>query len=69
MVEAIAMRNYPIIRASVMLLALSYSIIYLILDILYAAVDPRIKADFKNQPFFGSRMRRRRFAQKERAHA
>lgn len=68
MVEAIAKRNYPVIRASVMILAASYSIIYLILDLLYAAVDPRIRADFKNQAFFGSKMRRRRLLRKEGAN-
>jgi peptide/nickel transport system permease protein len=46
MVEAIAMRNYPVIRASVLILAVSYSAVYLIMDLLYAAVDPRIKAEF-----------------------
>ncbi len=46
MVEAIGFRNYPAIRASVLLLALSYCLIFLILDFLYAFVDPRIKADF-----------------------
>ena len=64
LVEAIAIRDYPIVRATVILLAASYSIIYLILDLLYAAVDPRIRADFKNQAFFGSRMRSRRLARK-----
>jgi peptide/nickel transport system permease protein len=46
MVEAIAMRNYPVIRASVLILAVSYCGIYLILDLLYSLVDPRIKAEF-----------------------
>jgi peptide/nickel transport system permease protein len=46
MVDAIALRNYPVIRASVLILAVSYCFIYLILDLLYAMVDPRIKADF-----------------------
>ena len=69
MKEAIDARNYPVIRASVMLLAVSYSVIYLILDLLYAAVDPRVKADFKNQAFFGSRMRSRRLSRKEGTHA
>jgi peptide/nickel transport system permease protein len=46
MVEAIAMRNYPVIRASVLILAVSYCFIYLILDLLYSVVDPRIKAEF-----------------------
>ena len=67
MMEAIAMRNYPIIRASVLILAISFSLIYLILDLLYAAVDPRIKADFKSQALFGSRSRSRRLAGKEAA--
>jgi len=48
LVEAISMRDYPVIRASVLILAVSYSIIYLVLDLMYAAVDPRIKADFKD---------------------
>jgi peptide/nickel transport system permease protein len=76
MVEAIAMRDYPVIRASVLILAISYSIIYLVLDLLYAAVDPRIKADFKNQSFFGKGPRPgtktkkdRRFSQRGDAHA
>lgn len=69
MVEAIAMRNYPVIRASVMILAASYSIIYLVLDLLYAAVDPRIRVDFANQAFFGSRLRGRRLSRKGNAHA
>lgn len=68
MVEAITMRNYPIIRASVLILAVSYSIIYLVLDLLYAYVDPRIKADFESQAFFGSKRRSRRLSGKEAAH-
>jgi peptide/nickel transport system permease protein len=68
MVEAIAMRNYPVIRASVLILAVSYSIIYLVLDLLYAAVDPRIKADLKNQALFGSGVRKGRFPRKEKAY-
>ena len=65
MVDAIAMRNYPVIRASVLLLAISYSVIYLILDLLYAAVDPRIKADFKGKAFLGVSLRKNRFFRKE----
>ena len=69
MVEAIAMRNYPIIRASVLILAISYSVIYLILDLLYAAVDPRIKADFESQSFFGAKPRKGRFSRRVEADA
>ena len=68
MVEAIAVRNYSIIRAAVLLLAVSFSVIYLILDLLYAAVDPRIRADFKSQAFFSARQRSKRLSQKEEAH-
>jgi peptide/nickel transport system permease protein len=67
MVDAIAMRNYPVIRASVLVLAISYSIIFLILDLLYAAVDPRIKADFKGKASLGVSLRRGRFFRKEKA--
>lgn len=70
LIEAIAMRNYPVIRASVMLLAVCYTIIYLVLDLLYAAADPRIKADFKTQDFFGSRKRKiKRLAREESVNA
>ena len=69
MVEAIAMRNYPVIRASVLILAVSYSVIYLILDLLYAAVDPRIKADFENQSFFGIKPKKGRLPKKAEAGA
>ena len=68
MVDAISMRNYPVIRASVLILAASYSIIYLILDLLYAAIDPRIKADFKRQTFFLARRRRKQLPQKGDVH-
>ena len=69
MVEAIAQRNYPIIRASVLLLAVSYCVIFLVLDLLYAYADPRIKADFANQDFFGSQARKRRRFRKEGGYA
>jgi peptide/nickel transport system permease protein len=68
MVDAIAMRNYPVIRASVLILAVSYSVIYLVLDLLYAAVDPRIKADFKRKALPDSRLRRGHFSKKVKAH-
>ena len=68
MVDAIAMRNYPFIRASVLLLAISYSVIYLILDLLYAAVDPRIKADFKLSTFPMIKQLRGHFSRKVKDH-
>ena len=46
MVSAISTRDYPLIRGSVLLLAVSYSMVNLLVDFLYAFVDPRIKAQF-----------------------
>lgn len=47
MVEAIKMRNYPIVQGGVLFIALAFSIVNLLVDLLYAYVDPRIKAQFK----------------------
>lgn len=46
MVNAISTRDYPQVRGSVMLLAISFSVVNLLVDILYACVDPRIKQQF-----------------------
>ena len=45
--QAIANRDYPIIRSSVVLLALVFSLIMLLVDLVYAFVDPRIKAQYE----------------------
>ena len=42
MLEAINMRDYPIIQGGVLFISLSYCFINLIVDLLYAVVDPRI---------------------------
>lgn len=47
MVEAINNRDFPQLRAAIILTAISVSVINLLIDLLYAAVDPRIKATFK----------------------
>lgn len=47
MVEAINNRDFPQLRAAIILTAVTVSVVNLIIDILYAAVDPRIKAGFK----------------------
>ena len=49
MVTAINSRDYPQIRGSVLLLAFTYSIVNLLVDILYAYLDPRIKAQYMNE--------------------
>ena len=48
MVASINSRDFPQLRASVLLVAVTVSFANLLIDILYAAVDPRIKAGFKN---------------------
>jgi len=49
MVNAITTRDYPLIRGSVVLLAVSFSMVNLLVDFLYAFVDPRIKAQFSGK--------------------
>lgn len=47
MIDSIARRDFPIIQGSVLLVALAFSFINLLVDILYAYVDPRIRAQYK----------------------
>lgn len=47
MVEAITTRNYPVVQGGVLFVALAFSLVNLLVDILYAYVDPRIKAQYK----------------------
>jgi peptide/nickel transport system permease protein len=42
LVEGILARDYPIVQASVLVVALAFVIVNLFVDVLYAAVDPRI---------------------------
>ena len=46
MVAAIKSRNYPAVQGGVLYLALMCSLINLVVDLLYAYVDPRVKASF-----------------------
>jgi peptide/nickel transport system permease protein len=48
MLTAINQRDYPAVRASVLFFAFVISVIMLIVDLVYAAIDPRIKAQFVN---------------------
>ncbi|MEE1557082.1 MAG: ABC transporter permease subunit, partial [Alphaproteobacteria bacterium] len=43
LVEAILMRDYPIVQNLVMLIALVTVLINFLVDLLYAVLDPRIK--------------------------
>ena len=43
LVQAISNRDYPLVQAAVLYLAVAFVIVNLIVDILYAYLDPRIK--------------------------
>lgn len=46
MITAIKSRDYPCIQGSVIFIAVIFSLVMLMVDILYAWVDPRIRAQF-----------------------
>lgn len=45
---AIRQKNIPVVMGSTLFLAVLFSLIILIVDILYALIDPRIKAKYEN---------------------
>ena len=47
MVTAIKGRDYPAIEGSVVLVAVAFGIVMLLVDIIYAFIDPRIRAQYK----------------------
>lgn len=49
MMSAISNRDYPAINGCVLVLSVSICIVNLIVDVLYAYVDPRIKAQYESQ--------------------
>ncbi len=46
MVDAIKARNYPVVQGGVLFIAIAFSLINLLVDILYAYADPRIKSQY-----------------------
>lgn len=46
MVKAIGNRDYPVVRGSVVVLSIVFSIIMLLVDIAYSFIDPRIKSQY-----------------------
>lgn len=62
LVAAINNRDYPQIRGSIILLAITFSLVNLLVDIIYAYIDPRIKAQYQSA-------NRRRVKAKEAASA
>lgn len=48
LLKGISSRDYPVVRSSVLILAIFSALIILLVDIVYAFVDPRIKAQYAN---------------------
>lgn len=46
-IDSIKTRNMPVVQGGVLLLALSFSIVNLAIDILYGYIDPRIKSQYQ----------------------
>ena len=49
MLDSISQRNYPVIMGGVLLLAAIYSIVNLLVDIIYSFADPRIKSQYQTR--------------------
>lgn len=49
LVEAVGNRDYPAVRGSVVVLAILFSMVMLLVDLCYAFIDPRVKAQYENQ--------------------
>ena len=47
MVDAIRARNYPVVQSGVLVIALVFSVVNLLVDIMYAYIDPRIGARYE----------------------
>ncbi|MCL2381786.1 MAG: ABC transporter permease [Treponema sp.] len=47
MVHSIMTRDFPIIQGGVLMIAVAFSFVNLLVDILYALVDPRIRSQYK----------------------
>ena len=47
MVSSIMQRNYPVVQGGVLFIAIAFSIVNLLVDLVYAYIDPRIKAQYK----------------------
>jgi peptide/nickel transport system permease protein len=47
MVEAIKMRDFPVVQGGVLVIAIAFCIINLLVDLLYAYVNPRIRSQYK----------------------
>jgi peptide/nickel transport system permease protein len=48
MISAISNRDYPMVQGGVLFIAVAISIVILLVDLLYALIDPRIKAQYRS---------------------
>lgn len=46
MVTAIKSRDYPAVQGAVIMVSIAFSVVMLLVDLLYAAIDPRIRSQF-----------------------
>lgn len=44
-VDSVSNRDYPAVQGSVLVLATTFVVVNTVVDLLYAAVDPRVKYD------------------------
>lgn len=58
MTTAISNRDYPVIRTCVVILALIFGVIMLLVDIIYAYIDPKIKAKYENESAKGRKVKK-----------
>jgi ABC-type dipeptide/oligopeptide/nickel transport system permease component len=42
-VQAISARDYPLLQGCILVIALSYVVVNLLTDVVYAIVDPRVR--------------------------
>lgn len=47
MVDAIRMKDFPLVQGAVLFIALAFSLVNLFVDILYAYINPRIRSQYK----------------------
>lgn len=48
MVESIKMRDFPVVQGGVLFVAITFTLVNLLVDIIYAYVDPRIKSKYSS---------------------
>ena len=49
MIDGINNRDYTAVQGSVLYIAFTFSVVMLLVDLIYAYVDPRIKAQYEGQ--------------------